>query len=94
MEQQAIQRIYNFMNREQTHIIQIRAYFEKMQTRQDFLYLLNKVKPYVYGGKAIPFELKQLTWYSNPKLAKIGIMSLKSRKVRIRSKYSCTSKRT
>ncbi|MBK7800498.1 MAG: RNA-directed DNA polymerase [Saprospiraceae bacterium] len=70
MEQQAIQRIYNFMNREQTHIIQIRAYFEKMQTRQDFLYLLNKVKPYVYGGKAIPFELKQLTWYSNPKLAK------------------------
>lgn len=38
-----------------------------MQTRQDFLNLLNEAKPIVYGERAILFELKQLTWYANPK---------------------------
>jgi len=53
---------------EQAHIDQIRTAFEKMQSREDLLHLLNEVKPLIYGEKAVPFELKQLTWYANPKL--------------------------
>ena len=56
------------MNREQAHIDQIRAAFEKMQSKEDLLHVLNEAKPLVYGEKAVPFELKQLTWYANPKL--------------------------
>jgi hypothetical protein len=56
------------MKREQAHIDQIRTAFEKMQSREDLLHLLNEVKPHIYGEKAVPFELKQLTWYANPKL--------------------------
>jgi hypothetical protein len=47
---------------------QIRKAFAEMQTRGDLLNLLNTAKPMVYGEKAIPFALKQLTWYTNPKL--------------------------
>ncbi len=57
------------MKIEKVHIDQIRTAFEKMQTREDLLLLLNFAKPLVYGEKAIPFELKQLTWYANPKIA-------------------------
>lgn len=56
------------MKLEQTHIDSIKTAFEKMQSREDLLNLLNVAKPMVYGEKAIPFELKQLTWYINPKL--------------------------
>jgi len=56
------------MKLEQEHIDQIRTAFEKMQSREDLLHLLNEVKPMIYGEKAVPFELKQLTWYANPKL--------------------------
>lgn len=56
------------MKLEQEHIDQIRTAFEKMQSREDLLHLLNEVKPLIYGKKAVPFELKQLTWYANPKL--------------------------
>lgn len=56
------------MKQEQAHIDQIRTAFEKMQSREDLLHLLNEVKPLIYGEKAVPFELKQLTWYANPKL--------------------------
>ena len=56
------------MKIEQTHIDQIRSAFDKMQSREDFLHVLNEAKPLVYGDKAVPFELKQLTWYANPKL--------------------------
>ena len=57
------------MKIEQAHIDQIRIAFEKMQSKEDLLHLLNVAKPLVYGENAVPFELKQLTWYSNPKLA-------------------------
>lgn len=57
------------MKLEQAHIVQIRTAFEKMQSREDLLHLLNEAKPMVYGEKAVPFELKQLTWYANPKIA-------------------------
>lgn len=56
------------MKPEQTHIDQIRTAFEKMQSREDLLQLLNEAKPLVYGEKAVPFDLKQLTWFANPKL--------------------------
>ncbi|MBS1743113.1 MAG: RNA-directed DNA polymerase [Bacteroidetes bacterium] len=56
------------MKLEQAHIDQIATAFKKMQSKEDLLQLLNEAKPLVYGEKAVPFELKQLTWYSNPKL--------------------------
>jgi retron-type reverse transcriptase len=56
------------MKLEQAHIDQIRTAFEKMQSREDLLKLLNEVKPLIYGKKTVPFELKQLTRYANPKL--------------------------
>lgn len=56
------------MKPEQTHIDQIRISFGKIQSKEDFLQLLNDVKPMIYGVKTVPFELKQITWYSNPRL--------------------------
>ena len=56
------------MKIEQAHIDHIKTVFEKMQSREDLLHLLNEAKPMVYGDKAIPFELRQLSWYANPKL--------------------------
>ncbi len=58
------------MKLEQPHIDQIRTAFEKMQSKEDLLHVLNEAKPLVYGDKAVPFELKQLTWYANPKLGR------------------------
>lgn len=56
------------MKPDQKDIDRITAAFKKMQSKEDLLHLLNETKPMVYGDKAKPFELKQLTWYSNPKL--------------------------
>lgn len=56
------------MNPGQEHIDKIRTAFKEMQGKEDFLALLNVAKPLVYGEHTIPFELKQLTWHSNPKL--------------------------
>lgn len=58
------------MKIEQNHINQIKVSFEKMQSKEDLLQLMNDVKPLIYGNKTVPFQMKQLTWYSNPKLAK------------------------
>lgn len=68
------------MKLEQTHIDQIRSAFGKMQTKGDLLHLLNEVKPLVYGDKAVPFELKQLTWYANPKLGQKRYAAFKIKK--------------
>lgn len=68
------------MKREQAHINLIRTAFAKMQSRQDLLQLLNMAKPIVYGSKVVPFELKQLTWYSDPKRAKKRYNEFKIRK--------------
>lgn len=48
----------------------IKNMFAEMQTRQDLLELLNFVKPFIYGKNSIPFELKQITWHSNPTINK------------------------
>lgn len=68
------------MKLEQTHIDQIRVAFQKMHSKEDLLDLLNHVKPLVYGERAIPFELKQLTWYANPELGKSRYSEFKIKK--------------
>ncbi len=68
------------MKLEQAHIDQIRTAFEKMQSREDLLHLLNEAKPLVYGDKAVPFDLKQLTWYANPKLGRKRYAEFKIKK--------------
>ena len=68
------------MKLEQTHIDQITTAFEKMQSKEDLLDLLNEAKPLVYGDKAVPFELKQLTWYANPKLGRKRYAEFKIKK--------------
>lgn len=68
------------MKLEQAHIDQIRTAFEKMQSREDLLHVLNEAKPLVYGDKAVPFELKQLTWYANPKLGRKRYAEFKIKK--------------
>lgn len=57
------------MKIEPAHINIVKSSFEKMQTKEDLLQLLNEVKPLIYGDKTVPFDLKQLTWYANPKLS-------------------------
>jgi len=68
------------MKLEQAHIDLIRTAFEKMQSREDLLHVLNEVKPLVYGDKAVPFELQQLTWYVNPKLGRKRYAEFKIKK--------------
>jgi RNA-directed DNA polymerase len=43
----------------------IRVAFKEMKTKEDFLSLLNYSKALIYDKKSIPFELKQITYYSN-----------------------------
>ncbi|MEP7269402.1 MAG: reverse transcriptase family protein [Saprospiraceae bacterium] len=58
------------MNIEQTHIEHIKEAFSKIQSREDLLHLMNEAKILVFGDKAIPFELKQISYYSNPNKCK------------------------
>ncbi|MBL0065534.1 MAG: RNA-directed DNA polymerase [Bacteroidetes bacterium] len=68
------------MKLEQAHIDQIRIAFEKMQSREDLLQLLNEAKPLIYGDNTVPFELKQLTWYANPKIGRKRYAEFKIKK--------------
>lgn len=68
------------MKTEETQILQIRTSFEQMQSREDLLNLLNDAKPMVYGEKAVPFELKQLNYYTNPKRSKKSYKEFKIKK--------------
>lgn len=56
------------MKPEPEHIDQIREAFGWMQSREDLLDLLNQAKVFVYGEKAVPFKLNQITWYAHPAL--------------------------
>lgn len=40
--------------------------FHSMQNREDFVKLLNYAKKIIYGEKTVFFDLRQLTYYSNP----------------------------
>lgn len=51
----------------QEEILLIKKRFSEMQTTQDLVSLLNFSKPFLYGEKAIPFKLRQITYYCNPK---------------------------
>lgn len=55
------------MKIEKVHIKYIQDEFATMQSRADFLDLLNYAKTLIYGKEAFPFELKQITFYANPK---------------------------
>jgi len=68
------------MKIDQEHINQIKSSFEKMKSKEDLLLLLNEAKPLVYGDKATPFELKQLTFYANPKLGNKRYIEFKIKK--------------
>lgn len=68
------------MKQEQIHINQIRTAFKNMQTKEDLLQVLNEAKPLIYGENAVPFELKQLTYYANPKLGKKRYTEFKIKK--------------
>lgn len=56
------------MKLEADQINHFKESFAKMQTKNDFLNLLNEAKLLIYGENALPFELKQLTWFGNQKL--------------------------
>jgi hypothetical protein len=58
------------MKIEKKHINYIQVSFSEMNSLNDFLDLLNYTKPIIYGANTIPFKLKQVTYYSNPKLTK------------------------
>ena len=59
------------MKLDQSQIDHIRIAFEKMQSKADFLRLLNEVKPLLYGDKCVPFKLNQITWYASQNLGAI-----------------------
>ena len=46
---------------------EILLFAEQMETRTDLVELLNKVKSDALGDKAYSFQLKQITYYCNPK---------------------------
>jgi len=58
------------MNLSQTHINQIEQAFHAMTSKRDLLRLLNWVNYLIHGDKAKGFQLKSLTYYSNPNIAK------------------------
>lgn len=66
---QQVSKMFSFMRVQEEHIRNIKEGFGKMQSREDLLNLLNEAKPILYGKKTVPFELKQLTWFGNPKLS-------------------------
>lgn len=51
-----------------------------MRNKQDLLNLLNFAKTIVYGGKAVPFELKHLNYHSNSKVNKKRYKEFKVKK--------------
>ncbi|NTS41959.1 RNA-directed DNA polymerase [Flavisolibacter sp. BT320] len=56
------------MKPDEKHTAYIREAWSQMLTKEDLLALLNYAKPLAYESKTVPFELKQLTWYANPKI--------------------------
>lgn len=68
------------MKIEQKHIDVIRADFEKLRSKADFIDLLNYAKPFIYGSKFVPFNIRQLNWYADPKLCKKPYREFKIKK--------------
>lgn len=57
------------MRAEPEQIKFIQNTFQIMKSKEDLLGLLNYSKRILFGEKTIPFQLKVLTYYSNPKIA-------------------------
>lgn len=68
------------MKIEKKHIDHIRQKFASMQNKEELLALLNEAKNILYGKECKPFELKSLTYYSNPKLCKKRYTTFKIKK--------------
>jgi hypothetical protein len=51
------------------HIARIRHEFAVMSTKEEFVALLNYAKECLIGEHYKPFELKQITYYANPKVS-------------------------
>jgi retron-type reverse transcriptase len=56
------------MKLEPGRIAEISEKFHGLNSRREFLSLLNEVKKLLYEEKTQPFKLRQLTWYGSPKL--------------------------
>jgi glycine cleavage system regulatory protein len=57
------------MKLSQKNIDQVKNGFAKMQSREDLLALLSRANKLIHEEKADDFQLKSLTYYSNPKIA-------------------------
>lgn len=57
------------MRPETEQIKYIRNAFQTMKSKEELLDLLNYSKRILFGEKTLPFQLKTLTYYSNPKVA-------------------------
>jgi RNA-directed DNA polymerase len=55
------------MTLDQAHINHLKNAFQKMESKEDFLGLLNYSKNLIYGDKAKPFELRHLNYHINTK---------------------------
>lgn len=47
-------------------ILELKQLFSEMESKSDFLALLNTVQVWMYGESYHPIQLKQLTYYANP----------------------------
>jgi hypothetical protein len=68
------------MKIELDNINAIKTSFLRMETKEDLLQLLNEVKQIIYGEKAIPFQLKELTYYAFGKTLKSHYRSFNIKK--------------
>ncbi len=54
------------MKLEEKQILELKQLFSEMESKSDFLALLNTVQVWMYGESYHPIQLKQLTYYANP----------------------------
>lgn len=57
------------MTLEKKHIVYIRQKFAILSSKDEFVELLTYAKTILIGKNAVPFALKQITFYSNPKVS-------------------------
>lgn len=58
------------MTNQEAHNEQIKSQFATMQTKDEFVELLNVAKNLLYGKEFNPIKLKSLTYYANPNICK------------------------
>jgi len=55
------------MKLQRTQYDYIKSHFQKLETKEDLLNLLNYAKEILYGKRSYTFKLNQLTYHSNPR---------------------------